>query len=201
MEPRQLMAKLPLRRRLSLPPLLLSDVDVSDGVAAATASGSAGVGSSGAGPSSLCSVCVGVVRFCLSTVFFLRKTKHTAEQTRKHTMSAGVPLIRWSFCCNAYAHTFTLKHTHWWHSHRLIAALYHRHNISAAPLHCISDLSTLERALPALVHAQVCVFFLSRPDHEAPLWEGAARRVFPGLISHQVEGGTLKLLVKCGRRG
>lgn len=31
------MAKLPLRRRLSLPPLLLSDVDFSDGVAAAAA--------------------------------------------------------------------------------------------------------------------------------------------------------------------
>lgn len=197
MEPRQLMAKLPLRRRLSLPPLLLSDVDVSDGVAAA-ASGSAGVGSSGAGPSSLCSVCVSDSASPPSSFF---EKQNTAEQTRKHTMSAGVPLIRWSFCCNAYAHTFTLKHTHWWHSHRLIAALFHRHNISAAPLHCISDLSTLERALPALVHAQVCVFFLSRPDHEAPLWEGAAQRVFPGLISHQVEGGTLKLLVKCGRRG
>lgn len=129
--------------------------------AAAASSGSAGVGSSGAGPSPLCSVCVGAARLCLSARLLCYKQKRSGANTQTHNVCRRPADPTELLLCNAYAHTFTLRRTHPWHSRRLIAALYRRHNVSAAPLRYISDLSTLERASPALAHAQVRVFFLS----------------------------------------
>lgn len=160
------MAKLQLRRRLSLPPppaRCQMSTSLPPGALALEAQ---------APDRPRSAPCVSPSRDSASPPPSLLQTKHSGANTQTHSVcrrpADPTELLLQRIC----SHIHTQAHTHLWHSHRLIAAPYRRRNVSAAPLHYISDLSTVERALPTLAHTHRCVCFFFSPDRIVTLLRG-----------------------------